>query len=713
MDNERQLRVRQIYEQAVALPEGERLGFLYRATEGDESLAREVWDLLHAPPQAPPQPPPQPPAVTAPATEAPVETGAQRIGPYRVVRELGRGGMGVVYLALRDDDAFRKRVALKLLLRDVTSEEFIRRFRQERQVLANLDHPHIARILDGGNTTDGMPFYVMDYIEGTPLVRYCDENKLSLPDRVKLFQQICSAVHYLNENLVIHRDLKPGNILVTADGQAKILDFGIAKLQMPITGQEEMTSAQARLMTPGYASPEQISGAPLTKASDIYTLGVILYQLLTGLLPYPDPNTKVAQVMAGVDPPPPSQRVKEDTQRTQETTSQLKRKLTGELDNIVLKALQRDPARRYATARDFSDDLQRFLEERPVLAYKESALGRFGKFARRHTLGVAAAVVILLLLAGGAFQGWQVWKGRQALAQREAEVARLMQTLDKLKTPASAPTGDKEVASMVEDVQRLRASIQALFDDSRPAPAASAGAREKVLERGTQYLSSLQSYAPANPSLARELATTYQAIGEIQEKPRPNRPANRSAALASYQHAAEVLAQTAASHPDDAQLKQMADQLAPRITALGGTAPVAPAETPAVQEPVSVPTPPPPRKAAHASVEPPPVAAAPPTVAAKEGPSAADAAEWRELKDLFASVSSQVESAAAAIQPIQANLARQGQQLNPDTLGNLAKMRNSLANAKAALDAGRNADARDQLIAARAYAERVLKVVGR
>jgi len=304
---------------------------------------------------------------------------SQMIGPYRVLRELGKGGMGVVYLAVRDDGAFRKNVAIKLLRGDAVSPEFIERFRNERQVLANFDHPNIARILDGGDTTDGMPFYVMEYVEGRPIDKYCDEDKLSLNDRLKLFQKLCGSLQYLHQNQVVHRDLKPGNILVSNEGVVKLLDFGIAKQLGPAS--MELTTAEGTPLTPAYASPEQFTGRADAR-SDIYTLGVILYLMITGKLP--DQGTTK----------PPSESVREDVTRTQETTKQLKKRVIGDLDVVVLKAMNRESRLRYATAQELSEDLERFMKGQPVLARASQG------FSMKMLALTAAGLVVLL--GGGA-----------------------------------------------------------------------------------------------------------------------------------------------------------------------------------------------------------------------------------------------------------------------------------------------------------------------
>lgn len=329
-------------------------------------------------------------------TMAPARS-SQMIGPYRVLRELGKGGMGVVYLAVRDDGAFRKNVAIKLLRGDAVTPEFIERFRNERQVLANFDHPNIARILDGGDTTDNMPFYVMEYVEGRPIDKYCDEDKLSLNDRLKLFQKLCGALQYLHQNQVIHRDLKPGNILVSNEGVVKLLDFGIAKQLGPAS--LELTTAEGTPLTPAYASPEQFTGGADAR-SDIYTLGVILYLMITGKLP--DQGTTK----------PPSESVREDVTRTQETTKQLKKRVMGDLDMVVLKAMNRESRLRYQTAQELSEDLERFINGQPVLA-------RASKGLSPKVLALAAAGLAVVLGGGAAVYFSNREKPQEAVADRQ------------------------------------------------------------------------------------------------------------------------------------------------------------------------------------------------------------------------------------------------------------------------------------------------------
>ncbi|HEY3586917.1 MAG TPA: serine/threonine-protein kinase [Myxococcaceae bacterium] len=341
----------------------------------------------------------------------------RRIGPYKLIRELGRGGMGTVWLAARADEQFEKRVALKVV-RASDSEEVLRFFRRERQILAGLEHPNIARLLDGGTTDDGLPYFVMEHVEGVPIDRYCDEHKLSVPERLRLFEGVCSAVQHAHRSLVVHRDLKPGNILVTDEGIPKLLDFGIAKLLNPgVAGGGSAETVVA--MTPDYASPEQVRGRAITTATDVYSLGVVLYELLTGQRPYRVKGHEHVEVLKAVcesEPERPSTAVGRTGERRQpdgttipttpeeagrlrhETPERLRKRLKGDLDAIVLAALQKDPIHRYASVEALARDIHRYLDGQPITARKTSTLYRLGKLAGRHKLGVAAAAAIFVLL---------------------------------------------------------------------------------------------------------------------------------------------------------------------------------------------------------------------------------------------------------------------------------------------------------------------------
>ncbi|MGP1310200.1 MAG: serine/threonine protein kinase, partial [Phycisphaerales bacterium] len=374
-----------------------------------------------------------------PSTAA-VDPMPERIGDYRIIEEVGRGGVGVVYLAEKQSAGVRTRVALKVLKRGMDTDDLLRRFELERQLLAALDHPNIARLLDAGATEDGRPYFVMEHIKGRPLDRYCDENRLSIRQRLELFKQICSAVQFAHQNLVVHRDIKPGNILVTDSGQPKLVDFGIAKLLNPNLSpvEYEPTAAYVRLMTPEYASPEQVRGDQISTSSDIYSLGVVLFELLTGKRPYRLPSRvldEVRRIICEEEPERPSTAVTKLepagakaptsappsgphstrgpssrsaaggttvlTGTSRRDTERLARRLTGDLDNIVLKALRKEPNRRYPSAEQFALDIQRHLEGFPVTARPDTASYRARKFIQRHRAGVTAASLVAASLLIG------------------------------------------------------------------------------------------------------------------------------------------------------------------------------------------------------------------------------------------------------------------------------------------------------------------------
>lgn len=349
----------------------------------------------------------------------------RQLGAYKLVRRVGQGGMAAVFLAVRADDEYRKQVAVKLVQPGLDSRDLLNRFRNERQTLAGLDHPNIVRLLDGGSTPEGLPFLVMDYVEGSPIDEYCDQHKLTVDDRLHLFGKVCEAVRYAHQKLVIHRDLKPSNILVARDGTPKLLDFGIAKVLNPVSPGQRLlvTQTGTRCMTPAYASPEQMRGKSVTPATDIYSLGVVLYELMTGHRPYRLTQHTPAEMEHAIceqEPETPStviSRVETDTSSdgrpittTPESVSQtregqpdkLRRRLRGDLDNIVLKALQKEPQRRYESLEAFSQDIGRHLQHLPVKARPSTLLYRASKFVQRHRVEVSASVVALLVLAAAA-----------------------------------------------------------------------------------------------------------------------------------------------------------------------------------------------------------------------------------------------------------------------------------------------------------------------
>jgi serine/threonine-protein kinase len=425
---------------------------------------------MSAPPSGPEPGPPTRPLLTGelptfdatlaqPASPEPGLPAGKRIGSYEVRSLLGRGGMGAVYLARRADDVFEKKVAIKVARGALGSPEEVERFKRERQILARLEHPLIARLLDGGATEDGLPYFVMEYVEGRPIHAYCDERRLDSAGRLALFLQVSSAVEYAHRNLIVHRDIKPGNILVTAEGTPRLLDFGIAKLVDHAAGAEP-TQATSLAFTPWYASPEQVQGEPMSTATDVYSLGVLLYELLTGHGPYRIATLKPLEVMRAIveqEPEPPSAAVDRtvryssgsgDAQavltpwsvsRTRDgTPERLRSRLRGDLDAILMTALRKDPARRYPTVQAFADDIRSHLEKRPVRARRDSVLYRAGKFLRRNRWGVLAAAVVLCAMAAAAVNF--VLQSRRVARERDRaeRVSRFLVDLFSVSDPGEA-----------------------------------------------------------------------------------------------------------------------------------------------------------------------------------------------------------------------------------------------------------------------------------
>ena len=435
MKPERYRQVKEVFAAAVGCGPDSRAELLARACEGDAELRAEVESLLAHDEAAAGFIEESAFDVTARLLaddeSRPPEGG--RSGPYRIIREIGRGGMGVVYLGVRDDDHFRKEVAIKLVKRGMDTEAVVRRFRNERQILADLEHPNVARLIDGGATADGRPYLVMEYVGGVPLVQFCDERGLPVGERLRLFLKICDAVNYAHQNLVVHRDLKPSNILVTAGGEPKLLDFGVAKLLNAGPAGEGLTETLGgRVMTPEYASPEQVRGLPVTTASDIYSLGVVLYELLTGERPYrlkDAPPEEWPRLICDTDPSKPSEAVADSKggSPAPRPAPRPPRPLRGDLDTIVLMAMRKEPARRYASVAQLAEDVRRHLAGLPVVAHEDTFTYRAGKFVRRHKIGLAAAALVLLTLVGGIVAtAWQasVARERARVADEQRDRAR-------------------------------------------------------------------------------------------------------------------------------------------------------------------------------------------------------------------------------------------------------------------------------------------------
>jgi serine/threonine protein kinase len=499
-------RIETLFHQAAEIAPAERAAFLDHACGGDAGLRREVESLLAADvvPDSVLRV-----AIAQAAEHIPAEPDevagliGKRLGRYSIISLIGKGGMGAVYRAVRDEE-FRMEVALKVLKRGTETEAALSRFRIERQILAALQHPNITRLLDGGATEDGLPYFVMEYVNAQPLLQYAAP--LSIPQRLELFRHVCAAVQYAHQNLIVHRDLKPSNVLVTADGVPKLLDFGIAKLLDPESADFTLapTAAGVRLMTPDYASPEQVRGEPITTAADVYSLGVILYELLTGERPHRIEGSSPVAVERAVCVEEPKR------------PSAVNRHLDRDLDNIVLLALRKEPQRRYASAEQLSEDIRRYLEGRPVRARKDTLGYRTDKYIRRHKLGVALAALAMMGVVTGV-----VAVNRQArrAEYRFRQVRKLANTI---------------LFELNPEIEQLPGSTKA---------------RELLIKTSLDYLDSLAAEAGDDPALALELATAYERVGDVQGNSKFSNLGHPGASLESYRKAQAIARKLGASPP--------------------------------------------------------------------------------------------------------------------------------------------------------------------
>ena len=479
---QRWIQIRQIFDGALERKGSDRAAYLRSACVGDDQLRKEVESLLASHHEstgfmASPAADLNMLAFDLSSAEIPR---VQRVGSYELQRRIGRGGMGSVWLGICIDRDYPNRVAVKMVKRGMDTAEILRRFRMERQVLAGLDHPNIARLIDAGSASDGSPYLVMEYVEGIPIDQYCEKRKSSITERLQLFRSVCAAVQYAHTHLVVHRDIKAGNILVTKDGTPKLLDFGIAKLIEsdfnPAAAAE--TRPDLRPMTLEAASPEQVRGEPITTASDIYSLGVLLYKLLTGKLPYATADLRsragIEQAICEKEPLRPSQVVLTDevsvvpdaTQKIDLTPEEtrdkarrrLKRKLSGDLDTIILKALRKEPQRRYTSAEQFSDDIRRYLEGKPVHARRLSVGYRATKFAQRNAAAVGAGAAVAVLLLASSL--WFALAARRSRAEIQAAHERELATAPEL-VRAYGKLGDIYIAS---DLNRASVEFRQAVD---------------------------------------------------------------------------------------------------------------------------------------------------------------------------------------------------------------------------------------------------------
>ncbi|MGQ0640769.1 MAG: protein kinase domain-containing protein [Gemmatimonadaceae bacterium] len=472
-------------------------------------------------------------ATQHPEAMAPTLGAMARIGPYVLLREIGRGGMGAVYEAARADQAYEGRVAIKTVGRAVPSESLMRRFRQERQILAGLQQPNIAALHDGGTTSDGIAYLVMEYVEGVAIDVYCATHRLTIRQRVVLALQICAALQHAHSRLIVHRDLKPGNILVTGDGVVKLLDFGIAKLlgaadAEGTSSEVPLTLGHERVLTPEYASPEQLRGGIVSTASDVYSLGLVLYEMLAGQRPFDLRNKSYADVeriIAEVPPVPPSRAVSADMVEASRARSlgTLRRTLRGDLDAIVLTTLRKEPERRYESVERLSQDIQRHLDGWPVTAQRDAWTYRTGKFVRRHRWETAATILLLLSVTAGAITTF----------------------LQAQRADARYREGRRLANALIFDVHDAIADL----------PGATA-VRGNVIKIALEFLDKSARDVGKDPSLDNELALAYQRVGDVQGNPTNANLGDMRGALASYAKGLLIAQRMVADAPNDTRARR-------------------------------------------------------------------------------------------------------------------------------------------------------------
>ena len=503
-------RVKAVLHGALGLPPEQRGEFLDVTCAGEGELRREVEELLSFENAE---------DITAGLSvtgwqaaseaEAPAPLAdPERVGAYLILRRLGEGGMGVVYLAARDDGAYQHQVAVKVLKAGSQAVALARQFRRERQVLAGLDHPNIARLIDGGTTQAGQPYYAMEYVAGAPVTEFARAHGLDLRHRLSLFRGICDAVSSAHRQLVVHGDIKPANILVTAAGAPKLLDFGLARILQAASPASTETPTLL-LLTPGYASPEQVRGQRLTTATDIYSLGVVLYELLTGEGPYHGEGQspmELCRAICDVEPKRPSTVLRRRGVKSNMPLTP--RQLRGELDHVVLKALRKAPGERYASVDELREDIERYLGGFPVRAARGSALYRLRKFVVRHRWGVATGVLAAAL---GSVAVWTIWR-----AERVAQVR-------------------------FNQVRQLAHAVVFDLHDSIAELPGSTAARKLLVERALEYLKNLEATSARNRDLQLELAQAYTKIGLVQAGKGEASLGDFTGAVASYEHARAIL----------------------------------------------------------------------------------------------------------------------------------------------------------------------------
>jgi serine/threonine protein kinase len=570
---DRQRRVRELFDAALDQPIEHRGKFLADACQDDAQLLETVERLLRANDRS------------AGILDTPIHERIETptidrqpgsfIGAYKILQELPGGGMGVVYQAIRADEVFQRVCAVKVIRAELSNSWMLERFRRERQILAQLDHVHIARIVDGGSTPDDLPYFVMDYVDGPAIDKYCAQHKLSNHKRLLLFQQACAAVHYAHQKGVIHGDLKPPNVLVGNDGVVKLVDFGIATVLASSPGKDENKSLP--LMTPAYASPEQLRGDPLTPVSDVYSLGVILYELLSGARPFVTDGRSRSEVLNAIatsKPTPPSAAAITGPRSADLGISP--DALKGDLDWIILKAVQGDASARYQSPADFSDDLTRYLEKRPVAARSKGLLYRATKLFVRHQRAAFAALVMVILFAALLWQGWELRERYQQSMRFQDQIrtlqAQQVESLRQLKAnlantaPLSPEAADTKQLrrSQLNATRKLANAYRTSFSESVRLWPGMTPTRRNLLDQADQYLRQAEPLVSEDPLSPEDLATAWLWLANIEGNPQTINLHDVSGARISIDEALRLLSKS----PDTpSQLRDEVEAAARQIAA--------------------------------------------------------------------------------------------------------------------------------------------------